>query len=154
MMKSVITGTAMLTLSAFPAAAQSDAGQQQSGGGSDAPASATVLDTAADQLIPGARFQDAPLYVTGDADSDGWTASTVYERIGDGWSEVGTVSDLVVAQDSAYAGVVGDVDDRRVFLSIQDLALVLLDDGEVAYLTQLGADQLAELPEIGDDTLR
>ncbi len=141
-----------LCLSALGAAAQSDEQDQQAqSGASDAPASATALKTSEGQLIPANRFDGAPLYVAGDPDRGGWSATTVFEGRGDGWTEVGQVSDLVLSQDSSYAGILAELDDRSVFLSIQDLALVLLDDKEVAYVTKLSESELSDLPEPGPD---
>ncbi len=150
-MRIAMTGMLALAVSASGALAQSDGGSSEgSGGGSDGPASAQVMETAKDQLIPGAAVSGGTLYAGGQED-DGWTATTVYEDVGDGWSEVGTIADLVISQDSAYAGILGELEGRRVFLSIQDIALVLLDEGKVAYVTKLSEEELADLPEAGPD---
>ncbi len=145
-MRGLTASLAAIALSATGAMAQ-----QEGGGSSDRPTSAKVVETAKGQLFRGQEFEGGTLYVTGDAENEGWTASTVYEEVGESWSEAGRIADLVISQDSAYAGIVAETGDRRIFLSIQDIAIVL-DDGTVAYVTKLSESELSDLPEVTEDT--
>lgn len=146
-----MTGAAVLGLAASGAAAPGDGGSGAKAR-SETPTSVKVLETAKGQLIRGRSFEGATLYVTGEPENAGWTPSTVYEKPGDDWSEVGTVAELVISQDSAYAGIVAEAEGRRVFLSIQDLALVLPGEGKVAYVTKFSPKELSNLPEVSGET--
>ncbi len=146
-MKALTTSAILLSLSISGAAAQ----EQSGGGGGDAPASATVLQTARSQMIPGRAFEGATLYRVGKEGRAGWTSTTIFETLGEDWTEIGQVADLVIAQDSSYAGIEAELDGRRVFLSVDDLALVRLNGTEVAYVTKLGPEALGALPDLGQD---
>lgn len=72
-----------------------------------------------------------------------WNDNLVYNGIGDGWENIGSIEDVVLSKNGQMIGVVGSVGgflglgDKMVLIPVTDVRLSAIDDGQYALVTDL-----------------
>lgn len=85
-----------------------------------------------------------------------WTADTAFDTVGEGWSDIGEIEDVILDRSGQVIGIVGevggfiDIGDRHVFMPVADLRLVPVDDREYAYVTRYSEEELEQMPEVDE----
>lgn len=150
-----ITATAIaLVLAATPVMAQDAASTNDTMTG----------DTDWAQLIRTCDMTGGPIYTTneahdegswgGDDDSNwGWSG---HDEVGDDWSQIGTIEDIVLDRSGMLIGVVAeiggflDIGDKHVLLRVGEVDLVPVDDESYSMITRYSEEQLEELEGVDE----
>ena len=84
-----------------------------------------------------------------------WTADS-YDAVDTEWDQIGEIEDIVLSRDGQLAGVVAevggflDIGDSHVFLKIDDMKLVPVDDVSYALVVRHSEEQLEEMENVDE----
>lgn len=89
-------------------------------------------------------------------DDEVWGPDTFFERVGDGWQDVGEIEDVILDSRGNLVGIVAEIGggflglgERDVLLPVEDIRILAYGDGrEFSYVTRYTEEQLEELPEV------
>ena len=90
------------------------------------------------------------------AETGNWTADTMYDSVGTDWTDIGEIEDVVLDRSGQMIGVVAevggflDIADKHVFLEVNNVRLVPVDDATYAIVTDMSEEQLEQLPEMDE----
>lgn len=96
----------------------------------------------------------------GNFDEGDWEATERVAQISESWSEIGTVTDVVLSPDGQQVGLVVshggflDIGDQTVLFTMEDVRRVLGDGNnseEINFVTRLTEDELETLPEVDEN---
>ena len=79
-----------------------------------------------------------------------------YDAVDTEWDQIGEIEDIVLTRDGQMAGVVAevggflDIGDSHVFLRVQDVRLVPVDDVSYALVVRQSEDQLEEMENVDE----
>lgn len=90
------------------------------------------------------------------ADAQAWGPDTFYERVGEGWQDVGEIEDVILDRRGNLVGIVAEIGggflglgERDVLLPVEDIRILSDEDGrEFSYVTRYTEEQLEALPEV------
>ncbi|MDT0683543.1 PRC-barrel domain-containing protein [Roseicyclus sp. F158] len=156
-MKLMIASALALTVAA-PAAFAQDAAEPMA---DDTMAAETTAVTAGDMdyanLIRTRDITGGDIYSLNDGMGDNeWTSDTMYDGVGDNWNDIGEIEDVVLDTSGQMVGIVAeiggflDIGDKHVFIPVDNVRLVPVDDAEYAYVTQYSEEQLEELEGVDE----
>ncbi|MDN2566961.1 PRC-barrel domain-containing protein [Aquibium sp. A9E412] len=119
-------------------------------------AAAQQAGTDFSNLIRADDIIDGPIYTTNAAEDElSWDADTTYDEVGADWNRIGEIEDVILDRDGNFAGIVGeiggflDIADKHVFLKVEDVRLVPVDDDDdYAYVTRYSEEQLEALESV------
>lgn len=131
-------------------------------------ASPVIAQQAADtdwaELIRTRDITGGPVYTTNEAYDEGsWGGEGDYtwgwsdsDTVGADWNQIGEIEDVVLDRNGQLAGVVAeiggflDIGDKHVFLQVEDVDLVPVDDRSYSLITRYSEEQLEEMPGVDE----
>ncbi len=96
------------------------------------------------------------VYTMNEADDEGWDDANNFGSVGPDWNEIGEIEDIVLDKDGQMQGVVAevggflDMGDKHVFVHVDDVHLVPIDDRKYVLVTRMNEEQMEELPDIDE----
>jgi uncharacterized protein YrrD len=90
------------------------------------------------------------------AEAETWNDDTMYDSVGNDWNDIGEIEDVVLDQQGQMIGVVAevggflDIADKHVFLEVNNVRLVPVDNVSYAIVTDMTEEQLEQLPEMDE----
>lgn len=102
-----------------------------------------------ENLIRARDIIGGTVYTTNEAEDEmSWGDADVYSEVGTDWNTIGEIEDVIFDREGNFAGIVGevggflDIADKHVFLPVNDVKLVPVDDGSYAYVTRYSEEDL------------
>ncbi|WP_158547499.1 PRC-barrel domain-containing protein [Rhodovulum sp. 12E13] len=89
-----------------------------------------------------------------------WAELDMFDDIGDGWEDIGNITDVVLTPDGSRAGLVIshggflDIGDDTVLLTMDELRRVGSTEdvgGDYNYVTRLTQDEIEQMPEVEEN---
>lgn len=83
----------------------------------------------------------------------GWSG---YDSVDSNWNEIGEIRDVVLDTSGQMIGIVAeiggflDLGDKHVFLPVEDVDLVAVDDAEYVFITRHSEEELESLDSVDD----
>lgn len=96
------------------------------------------------------------IFTLNQADDEGWDMDWTYDQVANDVNEIGSIEDIVLTSDGQFAGIVGeiggflDIGDKHVYIKIDDIKLVPVDDQSYAFVTRLNEEELESLPSVDE----
>lgn len=134
-LKTILTGTALATLTAGSALAE-----------------AHTMN--ADNLIRSRDITGGNVYSLSEGEAFG--DSMMYDAMGDNWNNIGEIEDLVLDTEGQIIGIVAevggflDIGDKHVVIPVDNLRLTAVDDATYGYVTDYTEEQLEELEGVDE----
>ncbi|QFS82482.1 PRC-barrel domain protein [Roseivivax sp. THAF40] len=108
------------------------------------------------QLIRTRDITGGPVYsVDGENGVANFGAET-YETVGDDWTKIGEIEDIVLSKDGQMRGVVLeiggflDIGDKHVFMQMDDVQLVAVDDKTYSIAVGQSEEELEEMESVDE----
>ncbi|QFT63625.1 PRC-barrel domain-containing protein [Roseivivax sp. THAF30] len=108
------------------------------------------------QLIRTRDITDGPVYsVNSEEGVENFGAET-YEEVGSDWNQIGTIEDVVLTRSGEFRGLVIevggflDLGDKHIFMEIDDVQLVPVDDRSYALAIGQSEEQLEEMEGVDE----
>lgn len=119
------------------------------------PASAeTDYDRA--EMIRTRDLTGAEVYTTNTDGSMTWDADQTFDKVDGDWDNIGEIEDVVLDRNGQMIGVIAevggflDIGDKHVFIEIDGVKLVPVDDRNFSLVTGLSKDQLMERKDLDE----
>ncbi|GGL65189.1 PRC-barrel domain-containing protein [Wenxinia marina] len=133
--------------------------QHMTGVSEDGYASGMVSTENMGNLIRTSELTDGDVYTLdadiGEAD---WDSVGYYNEVDTDWDQIGNVTDVVLSPDGTMAGLVVetggflDIGDSHVIVTSDDVRMVRSAGvDQYSFVTRLSEEQLANLPEVGEN---
>lgn len=114
----------------------------------------TSLDRA--DMIRTRDITGAEVYTTNTDGSMAWDVDQTFDKVDDNWNNIGEIEDVVLDRDGQMIGVIAevggflDIGDKHVFIEIDGVKLVPIDDRNFSLVTGLSKDQLMEREDLDE----
>ena len=98
----------------------------------------------------------AEVYTTNTDGSMTWDAEQTFDKVEGDWDNIGEIEDVVLDRDGQMIGVIAevggflDIGDKHVFIEIDGIKLVPVDDRSFSLVTGLSKDQLMEREDLDE----
>ena len=95
-------------------------------------------------------------YTTNTDGSMTWDAEQTFDKVEGDWDNIGEIEDVVLDRDGQMIGVIAevggflDIGDKHVFIEIDGIKLVPVDDRSFSLVTGLSKDQLMEREDLDE----
>lgn len=106
-----------------------------------------------DGLIRTRDITGGAIYTLNESDDEGWEMDWTYDQVANDVNEIGSIEDIVLTADGQFAGIVGeiggflDIGDKHVYIEVDNIKLVPVDDSSYAFITRLNEEELEKLPD-------
>lgn len=172
-MKTLMLSTALVTVTAFGAVAQQNAGSMAQGDDARSTVPAFLSSEFTGMDLYALDNDDARALNDGSGTNDmssaerdrmRWTSSETFAAERDNWSDIGSISDIVMTKDGEFRGVLVDVGGflglgaKTVMIDFEELYFVT-DDAQAEEVSDfyvviaMSQDQLENLPEWNEEQL-
>lgn len=117
-----------------------------------------VAETALDRadMIRTRDITGAEVYTTNTDGSMAWGANQTFDKVEDDWDNIGEIEDIVLNLDGQMIGVIAevggflDIGDKHVFIEMDGVRLVPVDDRSFSLVTGISKDQLMEREDLDE----
>lgn len=102
------------------------------------------------EMIRTRDITGAAVYTTNSDGNTVWDNGQSFEKVDDNWNNIGEIEDIVLDRDGQMIGVIAevggflDIGDKHVFIEVDGVKLVPVDDKSFSLVTGLSKDQLME----------
>ncbi len=98
----------------------------------------------------------AEVYTTNTDGSMAWHADQTFDKVEDSWDNIGEIEDVVLNREGQMIGVIAevggflDIGDKHVFIEMDGVRLVPVDDRNYSLVTGISKDQLMERKDLDE----
>jgi hypothetical protein len=150
-------------------------GEQMAQGAGTEPEGQTMTDDAAQyasgtmssenqlqNMIRTSEIVGGDVYTVGDNEwtDEEWANADMFDTIGDGWEDIGNITDVVLTPDGSRAGLVVshggflDIGDDTVLLTMDEVRRIGSTEdagGDYNYVTRLTQNEIEQMPEVEEN---
>ena len=108
------------------------------------------------EMIRTRDITGAEIYTTNSDGSMAWDIEQTFDKVDGDWDNIGEIEDVVLDRDGQMIGVIAevggflDIGDKHVFIEIDGVKLVPVDDRSFSLVTGLSKDQLMERKDLDE----
>ncbi|SIS94067.1 PRC-barrel domain-containing protein [Roseivivax lentus] len=108
------------------------------------------------QMIRTRDITGGPVYTVDGENGVANFGAETYETVGDGWDRVGEIEDIILSKDGSLRGMILeiggflDIGDKHIFMPVENVQLVPVDDKTYSIAIGQSEEQLEEMEELDE----
>jgi len=109
-----------------------------------------------ENMIRSRDLTGGEIYTTNVDGDMNWDRNTAYDMVDDNWENIGEIEDLILDREGQMIGVIAevggflDIGDKHVFIALDGISLVPVDDRAYSIVTGLSKDELMKREDLDE----